>query len=362
MESAEKILLVMPNWVGDSVLATPTLRTLRQGFPAGRIAYLIRPYLAELFAGCTWCDQVIYWPGRKKGFPKQTTFNLLRQLREEKFDIAVLLANSVRSALVASLAKIPRRVGYDRDGRGMLLTDKLIPDRYNGRMLPISAVKYYMSIADYLGCPADSCHLELFTEPQSEQEVDGLFVRYGLNNNKGVAVINPGASFGPAKCWPAEYFARVADVLIDKYSLNVVITSSPRETHVARNVISAMTRQAVALTDPVIGLGMLKALIKRSAILVTNDTGPRHFAAAFGVPVVTVFGSTDPRWTETLYPRERTARIEVDCGPCMKRTCPEGHHRCMRDLTAETVIEEHVDQLLRDFDHSHARTADGDAT
>jgi len=355
--SADNILIVLPNWVGDAVLATPVLRALRKNFDGKHITYLLRPYLTELFGGCPWYDQIVYWPSRKKGFPRQTAFNLIKQLRQERFDVAVLLANSLRSALVASLAKITRRVGYDRDGRGMLLTDKLIADRYDGRLLPISAVKYYMGIADYLGCAVEDCHLELFTEPQFVQEVDSLFVRHGLDAQKAVAVINPGASFGSAKCWPAEYFAQVADAVVEKYGLNVVIPCGPREVAVAKKVVSYMKQPAVALTDPIIGLGTLKALIKRCAILITNDTGPRHFSAAFGVPVVTIFGSTDPRWTETLYPRERSARIEVDCGPCMKRTCPERHHKCMRDLSPQTVLT-YVDQLLRDFDHAQVRTTD----
>jgi len=343
--SANHLLVVLPNWVGDAVLATPALRSLRNRYSESKITYLLKPYLAELFGGCPWVDQMLYWPGRKKGFKKQNTLNLLKQLRNEKFDLAVLFANSIRSALMVSLPKIPRRVGYDRDGRGMLLTDKLIPDRYNGRFLPVSAVKYYLSIADYLNCRSDDYRLELFTEPQYEHEVESLFVRHGLDPQKGYAVINPGASFGPSKCWPAENFAAVGDRLVDEYNLTVVVACSSREIPVARKVASAMTRPVVALTDPVIGLGTLKALIKRSAILITNDTGPRHFAPAFGVPVATIFGPTDPRWTETLYVRERQLWEQVECGPCMKRVCPEKHHRCMRLIRPERVLDQ-VQELL----------------
>lgn len=338
--SAENALVVLPNWVGDAALATPALRALRQHYAKGKITYLLKPYLAELFGGCPWADQMIYWPARKKGFKKQTTLDLLKQLRAAKFDLAVLLANSIRSALMVSLPKITRRVGYDRDGRGMLLTDKLVPDRYNGRLLPISAVKYYLNLADYLGCQKGDYRLELFTEPKYEHEVDSLFVRHGLDPDRGFAVINPGASFGPAKCWPAESFARVGDRLIEDYDMNVVIACGPREIAIAKKVSAEMRRPGIVLADPVVGLGTLKALIKRCSILVTNDTGPRHFAAAFGAPVVTIFGSTDPRWTETLYVREHQVWIDVECGPCMKRTCPEKHHRCMRDIDPNRVLDQ----------------------
>jgi len=347
---AEKILVVLPNWVGDTVLATPALRALRESYPQSKITYLLKPYLTELLGGCPWVDQLLHWPGRRKGFQRLTTLDLVKQLRSEKPDLAVLLANSIRSGLVASLAKIPRRVGYDRDGRGVLLTDKLIPDRYNGRLLPISALKYYLSIADYLGCRTEDSRLELFIEPQFEHEFESLFLRYGLDRGKDFAVINPGASFGPAKRWPAENFAKVADELIASYDVNVVIACSQREIPIAKSVASKMKGPATVLDDPVIGLGTLKALIKHCAVLITNDTGPRHLAIAFGVPLVTVFGSTDPRWTETLYVRERQVRIEVDCGPCMKRTCPERHHKCMYDLRPNRVLEQ-VHELLGDAKH-----------
>jgi len=352
--AADKILVVLPNWVGDAVLATPALRALREGYPKSKISYLIKPYLSELFGGCPWVDQYLFWPGVvKKGVKKQTALSMLKQLREEKFDLAVLMANSFRSALTGSLGKIPRRVGYERDGRGILLTDKLLPDRYNGRYLPISALKYYLSIVDYLGCRTENYHLQLFTEPEFDEEASSLLQRYGLKKDSRFALINPGASYGPSKCWPVEYFAKIGDHLSEKYDLPVLVVCGPRETQIAKAVTSKMARRGIAMVDPIVRLGTLKSLIQRCRILVTNDTGPRHFAAAFGVPVVTMFGPTDPRWSETLFVRERQVRIEVDCGPCMKRTCPEKHHRCMVDLRPDRVKQQ-VDELLAEKSESVA--------
>ena len=346
--TANKILVVIPNWIGDAVLATPAMRAIRKGFPDSKITYLIKPYLSELFGGCPWYDDLIYWPGgHKKIFQKkqQTAIKFIKQIRDEKFDLAILLVNSFRSALTCSLGKVRRRVGFDRDGRGMMLTDKLLPDRYNGRYLPISAVKYYLSITDYLGCPSDDYHLEIFTEPEYDEEAKSLFIRHGLKENSDYAIICPGASFGAAKCWPAEYFAKVGDYLTEKKNLPVLVVCGERETGIARSVVDKMSQRGIALTDPVSGLGTLKSLIRHAKILVTNDTGPRHIGIASSIPVVTVFGSTDPRWTETLYVKEHAVRIPVDCGPCMKRTCPEKHHKCMVDLKPERVITQ-IDELL----------------
>jgi len=344
-KTANKILVVLPNWVGDAVLATPALRAIRRGFPESTIGYLMKPYLAELFGGCPWYDKSVFGLGLNKGYGKQTAIKLLTQLRKEKFDLAVLLANSFRSALICSLGKIPRRVGYDRDGRGMLLTDKLLPDRYRGKFLPISALKYYLSITDYLGCRTDNYHLELFTEPEYEAEAESLLKRHGIASNQPFGLINPGASYGPAKCWPPEYFSKVGDHLAERHGMAPLVVCGPRETKIARQVADRMSKRGIALTDPVVRLGTLKSLVKRCRILVTNDTGPRHFGAAFGVPVVTVFGPTDPQWTETLYVRERQVRIELKCGPCMKRVCSEKHHRCMTEIKPERV-KQAVDELL----------------
>jgi len=342
---SQKLVVVLPNWVGDLVLATPALRALRLGFDQARITYLLRPHLEELVGGSPWHDDTLHWPARGRGNSRQTLLKLIKQLRSQRFEIAVLLANSLKSALVMSVAKIPRRVGYDRDGRGMLLTDRLLPDRYNGHFLPVSAVKYYLGIADYLGCPAAGVNLELYTEPHFEQEVDSLYIRHGLDRSAPVALINPGASYGPAKCWPAERFAEVGDALVKRFGMQVVVVCGPREKQIANAVVAAMNEKGTALTEPVIGLGTLKALVRRSKLLVTNDTGPRHLATAFDVPVVTLFGPTDPRWTETSYPRERRLQVQVDCGPCMKRHCPQKDHRCMREILPGEVIEQIADLL-----------------
>jgi heptosyltransferase-2 len=341
---AENILVVLPNWVGDNVLASPALRAMRHGFGRSRISYLAKPYLAELYGGCDWFDEMLFWPGGKVR-PRITALGLINTLRKSKFDMAILLSNSFRAALTCSLGKIPRRIGYDRDGRGVMLTDKLLPDRYDGRFLPVSALKYYLSIADYLHCPTENYGLELFTEPKCEAQMDEILQRNGVEKNGAYALINPGASYGSSKCWPADSFAEVGDYLAGKFGLKVLIVGSPREIPLVKDVAARMKSKGIAITEPVAGLGALKSLVKRCKLMVTNDTGPRHFAAAFGVPVVTIFGATDPRWSETLYVKERQVRIDLSCGPCMKKTCPEKHHRCMKDLKPERV-ERAIEELL----------------
>ncbi|MFQ5591791.1 MAG: glycosyltransferase family 9 protein, partial [Phycisphaerae bacterium] len=140
-------------------------------------------------------------------------------------------------------------------------------------------------------------------------------------------------------------FAAVADMLVEQRDAAVVVTCGPGEEPIARAIGAAMRRNGLVLTDPALTLGELKSLIKRCDLLICNDAGPRHFAKAFGVPVVTVFGPTHPRWTATDYPAERIVRVDVECGPCQKRVCPLGHLKCMTLVSAEMVFEA-ADELL----------------
>ncbi len=337
-----RMLVVLPKWVGDVVMAMPALHALRAQFPQAHIAYLIRSPLTEIIDGCTWMDDVIHWPGKDKSRVKrrQGFLGLAATLREGQFDCAILLANSFRSALLTRLAGIKRRVGYDRDGRGMLLTDKLLPAKCDGRYLPMPMIRYYNAVARYMGCRECTEIPELTTTPAEESTAAAALERAGARDGQPIVVLNPGASFGPAKCWPPERFAEVADRLIERYNAAILISCGPKETRVARKVAEYMKKPAFVLDDPVIGLGASKALIRRTALLITNDTGPRHFAIALGTPVVTIFGPTHQEWTANDYPRERRVAIAVDCGPCMKRVCPLDHHRCMTGISGAQVLAE----------------------
>ncbi len=340
-EQPERVLVVLPNWVGDVVLATPALRAIRERCPSARITFLLKRPLAEVLSGSPWADETVFWPARfaaqsrperHRGF-----LGLAGELRDRRFDWAVLLTNSFRSALLARLAGVRRRIGYDRDGRGLLLTDKLLPLKVDGRFVPVAMTRYYNAVARYLGCRECGEQPELFTTAAEEAEADRVIARAGADGGRPIAVLNPGASFGPAKCWLPDRFAEVGDALVRGHGAAVFIACGPKETQIARDVASRMREPAVVLDDPVLGLGPMKALLRRAALLITNDTGPRHFANAFGTPVVTIFGPTDPRWTETASPRERTVMVQVECGPCMKRHCPLDH-RCMTRIDSQMVL------------------------
>jgi heptosyltransferase-2 len=177
----------------------------------------------------------------------------------------------------------------------------------------------------------------LFTTEEEESIAGEAIEAAGLRTGQPIVVLNPGASFGPAKRWLPERFADVADRLVERRGAAVFVSCGPKEIDTARAIARQMSRPATVLANPVMRLGPSKALIRRASLLITNDTGPRHFANALGTPVVTIFGPTDPQWTATESPTERSLTVNVHCGPCMKRNCPLDH-RCMTRVTSEMVL------------------------
>jgi heptosyltransferase II len=348
MSDFRKILVVQPSWVGDAVMATPTLRALRELYPKSHIAYLARRYVKPLFMGMPWWDQLItYRTGRTKAKAGKGLFDLAARLRAGKFDVAVLLPNAFRLALICKTAGIKRVVGYERDGRGLLLSDKLLPAKHKGRYVPTPLVRYYMGLAQYLGSRSRDFRMELFVTESERQEARRILFKAGLNmdldrpashGQQPLVMLNPGAQYGDAKCWLPEYFAEVADYLIEERGATVLVSGTARERRILDAVQSHMKHAAVDLASKGLTLGSLKEIIRRCDLMICNDTGPRHMAAAFGVPVVTVFGPTDPRWTEIEFDAERKLSVSVFCGPCQKKRCPLDH-RCMTRLTPGMVIE-----------------------
>ena len=370
----KRILVILPTWVGDFVMATPTLRAIRDRFKQAKITFLMVPNLGELVEGGDWMDEVVEWPRRGEilrgaqndvvrdaendavrgaendvlggaqndvvGFLK-----LARRLRRCAFDLAVLLPNSFRSGLMAMLSGVPRRVGYDRDARGFLLTDRLPAPRAKGRAGPHPICRYYGRIAARLGCPEPDDTLELFTTSRCEDSVEQRLVSLGIAQRKPLVVISPGASYGAAKLWLPERFAAVADQLSRSLDAAVIVTCGPGEEPIAQRINLAATDRTYLFDDPRLTLGELKALIKRADLLIGNDAGPRHIAKAFNVPVVTVFGPTHQAWTDTSYPDERKVSIRVDCGPCQQKICPLGHHQCMTGVTVKMVYDRCIELL-----------------
>jgi heptosyltransferase II len=357
MSVPEKILIVQPNWVGDAVMATPALRAIRELYPQAHISYLMRRYVKSLYGGMPWADQLItYRTGKTKAKAGKGLFDLAARLHSGKFDLAVLLPNSFKSALICKMANIPRIFGYERDGRGFLLTDRLLPVKEKGKFVPSPIIHAYLGLARYLGSPNRDLKMELFVTDAERRETQEIFTRCGLDADlcrpgsaarPPLVVLNPGAQYGAAKLWKSEYFAELADMFIDKLQATVLLSAAPRERAIVESIQRQMKHAAVDLSNKGMTLGSLKEIVRRCDLMVTNDTGPRHIAAAMEVPVVTVFGPTHPEWTEIYYAKERQVAVKVFCGPCQKKTCPLDH-RCMTRVTPSMVWDASMQLLSPD--------------
>jgi heptosyltransferase-2 len=337
MRGSMKIVVFLPGWVGDAVMATPAVRALREHFRDAEMIGVLKPYVAGVFEGAPWFDRLQHLERTLYG--DCSWLDVVRRLHGESPDLAVLFPNSFRHALIAWLAGCRRRIGYDRYGRGPLLTDRLSPLRdRNGTLTPCPILDDYNRLAGAVGCPILSRRLELFTTPRDEAAAQAVWHESGLSDCAEVICLNPGAAFGAAKHWPAEHFAALGRMLVDQRGSGLLVLCGPGERELARQIVLQINRPRVtSLADQPLSLGLTKACVRRGDLLVTTDSGPRHFAAAFDRPVVTLFGPTHIAWTETYHPRAVHLQKKVSCGPCQKRVCPLDH-RCMKELTPADVL------------------------
>jgi heptosyltransferase-2 len=340
------IAVFLPNWVGDAVMATPALRALRQHFAAARLVGVLRPYVADVLEGAPWLDGAVFLDTRGPWARRWPA--VAARLRRERVGLAVLFTNSFRSALVAWLGGCRRRVGYARYARGPLLTDRLEPVRDGcGRRVPSPVIDAYNLLTERAGCPRPSHRMELFTTPGDEAAADEVWEQAGFAGRPEVVCLNPGAAFGSAKYWPAEHFAALARELADRRGSGVLVLCGPADRDLARRIAGLAGRPNVySLADHPVSLGLTKACVRRADLLVTTDSGPRHFAAAFDRPVVTLFGPTHVAWTETYHAKAVHLQKQVDCGPCQRRVCPLDH-RCMTTLTPAEVFTAATELLAR---------------
>lgn len=354
-----RLLVVMPSWVGDSVMATAALGLIRDALPGAFIGALVRPGIDELLAGSRFFDEVHVERASGMMGPKRAA----AKVRPRNYDTALLLTNSFSTALITRLAFIPRRIGYDRDGRGLLLTDRIKAERREGGGYAcVSAVEYYVRIARaMLGDASGSTSggkLELGVSAAQERGASDLLARAGVDNSRALVIVNPGGN-NAAKRWPAERFARVAADAVRSFNVRVLVNGSPGESELVDQVVSGAMNElnadaggrdargaVVSLVKHGVTLGALKGVVRRASLMLTNDTGPRHIAAAMGVPTVTLFGPTDPRWT-TL-PPSGAPMVELVADPTLpkEQVADDFPDRCRIERIEESAVRGAVHGIL----------------
>jgi len=315
-------------------MCTPALRALHRRFPEASIAVAGQAAACDLLEGLPWMAERIPVDPRA-GF--LAMMRMGRRLHPYARDMTIVFPHSFRAALLARLAESPRRIGYDRGGRGFLLTDRVAPNRENGVIVPVYMATEYLELIKGLGCEDDGFGLELRADPLTMEDARSRF------KSEGVRVgIAPGAAFGPSKLWPVERFARVADILAERMQAECALLTGPGEEALRESFLKAVRTPVVQCDEGRPSIQMLKATISQLDLLICNDSGARHVAVAFHVPTVCIMGPTSPRYSEGPYERGRVLRMDVDCGPCQKPEC-ETDFRCMTrisvDWVAETALE-----------------------
>ena len=326
----QKLLVWLPSPLGDAVLCTPALKAIRKHFYDASITFIASNTTRRILQPCDLCDGWI-----KPASP----IKLAKKIK--RFDKAILFKNSFGSALTLYLAGIPERIGYDRDWRGMFLTNKIKPKmEHPCKFKPSSMIDYYLKVCKQLGCDISDRTMELSVSDDDLASISDKFSEV-MNSQKPLAIFVPGGAFGPSKCWKTDRFAKLADKLIDKYNANVVVSVAPNEIEklMANKIVRQSKRKLFNLGDMKLSLGELKALFSKADIVITNDTGPRHIAIALKRKVLTMFGPNNPEWTQTGYPDETQICGKAGCVPCDRPKCRMKKHICMDSITVEQIFD-----------------------
>lgn len=333
-----KILVRATNWVGDAIMALPALRAVRAKWPEAELSVLARPYVADLYRGQQVADGLIPYDPRGEHRGWRGRESLARELRAARFDLAILFQNAFDAAWLAWRAGIPHRVGYARDGRSLLLS-QAIPVPRPGE-IPTHEQYYYLELlrrAGWMDTPRGEQLISLAVSDSQRRRAEALLREAGVRPQAPRVAIGAGASYGSAKCWPPARFADLANRLAAKFDCDVILFGTSAEESVAEAMIAGMSRAPINLTGKT-SIADLPGLLSRCHLFVGNDSGAMHVAAAVGLPVVAVFGPTDPRGTAPVTPRCTLVQEKPYCSPCFLRRCPTDH-RCMTAIRPEAVAD-----------------------
>ena len=342
----QKILILMPNWIGDAVMATPLLGQICARYPTSEIAILAKPWIAELLTHHPAIHRIIVYEARGRhtgisGISEISSFlRLIKIIRSQLFDLAILLPNSFKSALIAAVAGIPKRVGYRADGRSLFLTQSL-----SRKDAPLHQREAYLSLMDRMGgrLPGLSPIPFLQVTDAERESAKDLLKLYRLNLSDCLVGLCPGGSYGSAKQWSPHSYAKVADQLIARFGAQIIILGHQKERKIAGHICAAMTNHPIMLTGQT-SVRMMMAILSHCHLVITNDSGPMHIAAALGRPMVSLFGPTLPIASAPLGSPNRLLWHKAACAPCAYRDCPIDH-RCMTAMTPEAVFNAAVQQL-----------------
>jgi len=350
----EKILVRATNWVGDGVMSLPALEALRARYPSAEIVLVVKPWVSQLYDHHPAVDRSIIYDAAGEHRGPRGFAKLIEQIRSEHFDMAVLFQNAFHAAWMAWRSQIPVRIGYGLEGRGVLLTDSVSvpsPALYGHQS------NYYLQLLFRAGLvekiePVKRIRLNI--ESSEKTWAARQLKTMGLGGPRFLVALTPGAAFGPAKRWLMERYADLADRLIGALNADVLIFGSASEKPLAEEIAHGMSHTPTIMAGETT-LREFMALLVQCRLVITNDSGPMHLAAALGLPVVAIFGSTDEKATGPVSPLARIVKHPVGCSPCGLRECPIDF-RCMKGVTVEEVHRTALG-LIKEYGVTHDRPA-----
>ncbi|HLZ18140.1 MAG TPA: lipopolysaccharide heptosyltransferase II [Smithellaceae bacterium] len=325
-----RILIRGTNWIGDAIMTLPACASVRAAYPKAHLAILAKPPVSDIYRMFTKADEII--PYERQDDTPMGVFRLAWKLHAKKFDAAVLLQNAIEAAIIARAAGVKVRAGFNTDGRGFLLTH---PVRRSGEILKVHQIDYYLEMVKALGC-ADvdrTMHLETFISPVTARDTRR---KYLPQHDRPLIGIAPGATYGPAKRWLPDRFAAAGDELAFDLNAQVVLFGGKDDRETAEEVRASSRTDMLNLAGQST-LTETVYLLSQCRLVISNDSGLMHVAAALNIPTVAVFGSTNPQTTSPSGSRTAIVRKETSCSPCLKKVCPTDF-RCMTDVTVNDVV------------------------
>jgi heptosyltransferase-2 len=331
-----KILIRATNWVGDAIMALPALRSVRKRFADAEISILALSYVGDIYRDQQICDQIIRYDRGGVHAGIRGRERLAADLRKQKFDVTLLLQNAFDAAWVAWRAGIPKRIGYSRDARGFLLTEP-VPVPKAGEIPPHEKF-YYLELlrrTGWIESLPDEAVISLYVSEQNRRRAAEFLLGAGSRPNALRIAVGAGASYGSAKCWPPDRFAEALNCLQRQSDADVMLFGTPAEARVSGAIAAGLRQAPIDLTGKTT-IADLPALLSQCHLFLGNDSGAMHVAAAVGLPVVAIFGPTDPVGTAPVTPRLSIVQEKAYCSPCFLRHCPTDH-RCMTKISPQAV-------------------------
>ena len=335
LKNIKRLLIRSTNWIGDAVMTTPAVRAIRKNFPDARISILTKPWVAPVFSDSPYVDNLLIYDeaGKHKGMVGK--MRLAKELKQYSFDAAILLQNAFEAALITFFAGIPCRIGYNTDVRGFLLTHSV---SCTPRIKKMHQTGYYLGILQGIGLETDGLGLDLVVNKKYEKRAAEILEEHGISRTNGLVGINPSATFGPAKQWFPERYAGLSDKIHEVFGARILLFGGPEDRELGVRIAQIMQHPPVDLCGKT-DLGEAIALINMCNLFITNDSGLMHVAAALDIPLIAIFGSTNPLTTGPRSKRSKIVRVPIKCSPCLKPKCPEGHLRCMDQIDVGMVFE-----------------------